>query len=166
MNSGSHRDGGKGRRCLSWAATGRRWRRWNDGPMGKGGGGTDKTQGVGGGRKIKGEEGRGCRWVASCLASLGGTCSWRGAVGNRYHGGDNGNSKGSGMDKKLADLTNRMAEIDKRGLRRCQQEGRTILCKTLGKFGSQGHAGAMMAGIHNLFICQEYHLLLRLPLTC
>ncbi len=31
---------------------------------------------------------------------------WRGAAGDRYHGGDNGNGKGSGMDKKLADLAN------------------------------------------------------------
>jgi hypothetical protein len=60
VNSSSLWDGGGGRRCLSRAATERRWRRGNDGPMGKGGGGTDETQGVGGGRKIKGEEGRGC----------------------------------------------------------------------------------------------------------
>ncbi len=59
MNSGSRRDGSGGRRCSSWAATGRRWRSGNDGPMGKGGGGTDETRGVGGGREIKGEERRG-----------------------------------------------------------------------------------------------------------
>ncbi len=59
MNSGSHRDGGGKRRCLLWAATGRRWRSGNDGPMGKGGGGMDEAQEVGGGCKIKGEEGRG-----------------------------------------------------------------------------------------------------------
>jgi hypothetical protein len=106
VNSGSRWYGSGGRRCLSRAATGRRWRSGNDGPMGKGGGGTDKTQGVGGGRKIKGEEGRGCQWGASCLALSGGTSSWRGAAGNCYHGGDNGNSEGSGTEKKLADLAN------------------------------------------------------------
>jgi hypothetical protein len=41
--------------------------------MGKGGGGMDKTQGVGGGCKIKGEERRGLQWGALCLVSLGGT---------------------------------------------------------------------------------------------
>jgi hypothetical protein len=62
VNSGSCQDGGGGRRrrCLSQAATGRRWRSRNDGPMGKGRGGMDETQRVGGGCKIKGEEGRGC----------------------------------------------------------------------------------------------------------
>ncbi len=69
-------------------------------------GGMDKTQGVGGGREIKGEEGRGCRWGASCLASLGGTCLWRGAAGNHYRGDDNGAGKGSGMDNKFVDLAN------------------------------------------------------------
>ncbi len=106
MNSGSCQDGGGGRRCLSRAAMGRRWRSRNDGPMGKGGGGPDKMQGVGGGREIKGEEGRGCQWGALCLALLGGTCSWRGAAGDCYCGGDNGNGKGGGMDKKLVDLAN------------------------------------------------------------
>jgi hypothetical protein len=43
---------------------------------------------------------------ASCLASLGGTHSWRGAAGDRYHGGDNGNGKGGGTEKKLANLAN------------------------------------------------------------
>ncbi len=57
MNSSSCWDGGGGRRCLSRAAMGRRWRSRNNGPMGKGGGGADKTQGVGGGRKIKGDRG-------------------------------------------------------------------------------------------------------------
>ncbi len=104
MNSGSCWDGGGGRRCLPWAAMGRGWRSGNNGPMGKGGGGTDETQGVGGGRKIKGEEGQGCQWGASCLALLGGTCLWRGAASNRYCGGDNGNNKGRGTDKKLKDL--------------------------------------------------------------
>jgi hypothetical protein len=165
MNSGSRRDGGGGRRCSSRAATGRRWRSGNDGPMGKGGGGTDKTRGVGGGREIKGEEGRGCRWVSSCSASSGGTRSWRGAAGDRYRGGDNGDGEGGGTDKKLA-VCQRAAERDERGSRRCRREGRTIPCKTLGKFGSRGHAGAMMAGIRNLFICQEYYLVLRLPSTC
>jgi hypothetical protein len=32
------------------------------------------------GRKIEGEGGAGWQWGASCLASLGGTCSWRGAA--------------------------------------------------------------------------------------
>jgi hypothetical protein len=84
--------------------------RWEEdgvaGTMGKGGGGTDKTQGVGGGCKIKGEEGQGWQWGASCLALFGGTCSWRGAAGDCSHGGDKGNGKGGGMDKKLADLAN------------------------------------------------------------
>ncbi len=40
------------------------------------------------------------------MASLGGTCLWRGAAGNRYCGGDNSNNKGGGTDKKLADLAN------------------------------------------------------------
>ena len=31
---------------------------------------------------------------------------WRGAAGNCYCGGDNGNGKGNGMDKNLADLAN------------------------------------------------------------
>ncbi len=95
-----------GKEMLSRAATGRRWRIGNDGPMGKGGGGTDDMQVVGGGREIRGEEGQGCRWGASCLASLGGTRSWRGAVGDRYRGGDNGDGEGGGTDKKLADLAN------------------------------------------------------------
>ncbi len=51
--------------------------RWEEdggaGTMGKGGGGMDKKQGVEGGHKIKGEEGWGWRWGASCLALLGGT---------------------------------------------------------------------------------------------
>ncbi len=74
--------------------------------MGKGGGGMDETQGVGGGRKIKGEEGRGWQWGALCLVLLGGTCLWRGAVGDRDHGGGSGVGKGSGTDKKLTDLAN------------------------------------------------------------
>ncbi len=60
MNSGSCWDGGGGRRCLSRAATGNRWRSRNDGLMGKGGGGMGKMRGVGGGRKINGDGGRGC----------------------------------------------------------------------------------------------------------
>jgi hypothetical protein len=106
VNSGSRRDGGGGRKWSSRAATGRRWRSKNDGPMGKGGGGMDKTQGVGGGREIKREEGRGCQWGALCLASSGGTRSWRGAAGDCYRGGDNGDNKGGGTDKKLVDLAN------------------------------------------------------------
>ncbi len=106
MNSGSPRDGGGGRRCSSRAAMGRRWRSGNDGPMGRGGGGTDETRGVGGGREIKGEEGRGCRWGASCSALWGGTRSWRGVAGDPYRGGDNGDGEGGSMDKKLADLAN------------------------------------------------------------
>jgi hypothetical protein len=106
VNSGSCRDGGGGRRCLSRAATGRRWRSGNNGPMGKGGGGTDETRGVGGGSEIKGEEGQGCRWGASCLALSGGTRSWRGAAGDCYCGDDNGEGEGGGTDKKLADLAN------------------------------------------------------------
>ena len=74
--------------------------------MGKGGGGMDKTQGVGRGRKIKGEEGRGWQWGALCLVSLGGTCLWRGAVGDCNHGGGDSVGKGGGTDKKLADLAN------------------------------------------------------------
>ncbi len=66
----------------------------------------DETGGVGGGCKIKGEEGRGCRWGDLCSALLGGTHLWRGAVGDRYRGSDNGDGKGGGMDKKLADLAN------------------------------------------------------------
>ncbi len=53
-----------------------RLRREEDGGAGmisKGGGGTDKTWGVGGGRKIKGGEGQGWQWGASCLALLGET---------------------------------------------------------------------------------------------
>ncbi len=76
------------------------------GTMGKGGGGMGKTQGVGGGHKIKGEEGRGWQWGASCLASTGGTCSQRGVAGDCNCGGDNGNSEGGSMDKKLANLAN------------------------------------------------------------
>ncbi len=72
--------------------------------MGKGGGGTDKKQGVEGGREIEGEEGRGWQWGASCLALLGGTWPWRGAAGDQDRSG--GNSKGSGTYKKLADLAN------------------------------------------------------------
>jgi hypothetical protein len=72
--------------------------------MGKGGGGTDETQGVGGGCEIKGEEGRGCQWGASRSASLGGNRSWRGVAGDRYCCGDNGDGKGGGTDKKLVDL--------------------------------------------------------------
>jgi hypothetical protein len=41
--------------------------------MGKGGGGTEEMQGVGGGHKIEGEEGKGWQWGALCLTSLGGT---------------------------------------------------------------------------------------------
>ncbi len=66
----------------------------------------DEMQGVGGGCEIKGEEGRGCQWGSSCSALLGGTCLWRGAAGNGYCGGDNGNGEGDGTDKKLADLAN------------------------------------------------------------
>jgi hypothetical protein len=53
VNSGSCSDGGGGRRCSSRAATGRRWRSENDGPMGKGGGGMDEMRGVGGGCKSR-----------------------------------------------------------------------------------------------------------------
>jgi hypothetical protein len=74
--------------------------------MGKGGGGTDETQRVGGGCEIKGEEGPGWQWGASCSASLGGTCSWRGAAGDCDRGSDNGNNESGGTDKKLADLAN------------------------------------------------------------
>ncbi len=66
----------------------------------------DEMRGVGGGRKIKGEEGRGCQQGALCLASLGGTRLWRGAVGDCYCGGENSDGKGGGTDKKLADLAN------------------------------------------------------------
>jgi hypothetical protein len=38
----------------------------------------------------------------------------------------------------------RAAEQEERGSRQCQQEGRTIPCKTLGEFGSRGNAGVMM----------------------
>ncbi len=74
--------------------------------MGKGGGGTDEKRGVGGGREIKGEEGRGWRWRwgASCSASSGVTRSSRGAAGDRDRGG--GDGEGGGTDEKLADLTN------------------------------------------------------------
>ncbi len=96
MNSSSCQDGSGGRRCSSWAPMGRRWRSRNNGPMGKGGGGMDEMRGVGGGRKIRGEERQGCQWGASCLASLGGTCSWRGVASNCNCGGDNGNDKGGG----------------------------------------------------------------------
>jgi hypothetical protein len=58
VKSGSRWDGGGGRRYLSQAAMGRRWRSGNDGPMGKGGGRMDEKRGVGGGCNIKGEEGR------------------------------------------------------------------------------------------------------------
>jgi hypothetical protein len=54
VNSGSCLDGSGGRRCLSRAVTGRRWRSGNDGPMGKGGRGTNETRGVGGGRERRG----------------------------------------------------------------------------------------------------------------
>jgi hypothetical protein len=74
--------------------------------MGKGGGGTDKMQGVGGGRKIKGEEGQGWQLGAFCLVLLGGTRSWRGVAGNHDHGSGDGVSKSGGTDKKLADLAN------------------------------------------------------------
>ncbi len=76
--------------------------------MGKREGGTDETRGVGGGCKIKGEEGRGWRWGALCLVPLGGTCSWRGAAGDRNWGGGDGNGvgEGGGTDEKLADLAN------------------------------------------------------------
>jgi hypothetical protein len=40
------------------------------------------------------------------LALLRGTCSWKGAAGDCYCGGDNGNGEGGGTDKKLADLAN------------------------------------------------------------
>jgi hypothetical protein len=72
--------------------------------MGKGGGGMDMTQGVGGGGEIKREEGQEWQWGALCLVLLGGTCSWRGAAGNRDRGGGNSISKGGGTDKKLVDL--------------------------------------------------------------
>jgi hypothetical protein len=72
--------------------------------MGKGGGGTDKMQGVGGGRKIMGEEGWGWQWEALCLVLFGGTCSWRGAVGDCDRGRGSGVGEGGDMDKKLADL--------------------------------------------------------------
>ncbi len=62
-------------------------------------------------------------------------------AGDCYHGGDNSNGEGGATDKKLA------AERGKRGSRRCQQEGRTVPCKMLRKFGPRGHAGVMMAGI-------------------
>jgi hypothetical protein len=65
-----------------------------------------KRQGVGGGCKIEGEEGLGCRWGALCLTSLGGTCSWRGAADDHYCGGDNGYGEGGCTEKKLADLAN------------------------------------------------------------
>ncbi len=58
MNSGSRRDGSGGRRCLSRAAMGRRWRSGKDGPMGKGGGGMDEMRGVGGGGKSRERRGR------------------------------------------------------------------------------------------------------------
>ncbi len=31
---------------------------------------------------------------------------WKGVAGDCYRGGDNGNGKGGGTDKKLADLAN------------------------------------------------------------
>jgi hypothetical protein len=76
--------------------------------MGKEGGGTDETRGVGEGREIKGEEGRGWRWGALCSVSSGGTRSWRGAAGHHDRGGGNGVGvgEGGGTDKKLADLAN------------------------------------------------------------
>ncbi len=106
MNSSSCWNGSGGRICSSRAAMGRRWRSRNNGLMSKGGGGTDETQGVGGGYKIKGEEGRGCRWGASCLTLSGGTHSWRGTASNCYRGSDNSDGKGGGTDKKLADIDN------------------------------------------------------------
>jgi hypothetical protein len=72
--------------------------------MGKGGGGTEQTRGVGGGCKIKGEVGRGWQWGALCLVSLGGTCLWRGGAEDCNHGGGSGISKCGGVDEKLAVL--------------------------------------------------------------
>jgi hypothetical protein len=74
------------------------------GMMGKGGGGTDETGGIGQGCKIKGEDGRRWRWGALCSALLGETCLWRGAMVDHNRGGDNGNGEGGGTDEKLADL--------------------------------------------------------------
>jgi hypothetical protein len=61
--------------------------------MGKEGGGMDKMQGLGGGGKIKGGEGQGWRWGASCSVLSGGTHSWRGVAGDRDRGGGNGVGK-------------------------------------------------------------------------
>jgi hypothetical protein len=74
--------------------------------MGKGGIGTNETRGVGGGREIKEEEGWGWQRGASCLVSLGGTHSWRGAAGNQDRGSGKDVGEGGGTDEKLADLVN------------------------------------------------------------
>jgi hypothetical protein len=74
--------------------------------MGKGGGGTDKMQGLGGECKIKGEERWGWQWGALCWVLLGGTCSWRGAAGNCNCGSGDGVGEDDGTDEKLADFVN------------------------------------------------------------
>jgi hypothetical protein len=116
--------------------------------MGKGGGGTDETRGLGGGREIKGEDGRGWRWGALGSVSSGGTRWWRGAAGDS--GGGDGVSVGRHV-REARGSRQRAAEIDERGSRQCRREGRMIPCKMLGEFGSRGHAGAMMMLAFEIF---------------
>jgi hypothetical protein len=54
----------------------------------------------------QGRGGAGISMGSLGLASLGGTCSWRGAAGDCYRDGDSGNGEGGGKNKKLADLAN------------------------------------------------------------
>jgi hypothetical protein len=100
--------------------------------MGKGGGGMDETRGVGGGRKIKGEEGRGWQWGALCSVLSGGTRSWRGAAVDRNCGGGSGVGEGGGTDEKLADLANVRRKETRKDRDNADERGRRSPVRCLG----------------------------------
>ncbi len=134
--------------------------------MGKGGGGTDKMQGGGGGCKIKGEEGRGWQWGALCLVLLGATRLLRGVAGNCNRGGGGGIGEGGGTVETLADLANVQQKEMREDQDNAVKRGRQSPVKRWGIWIAGSRGGDDDAGIRNLFICQEYYLVLRLPLTC
>jgi hypothetical protein len=70
------------------------------------------------------------------------------------------------MDRKLADLTNVRLKETREDRDNADKRGGQSPLRRLGNLDHRGHTGARMAGIQNLFICLEYYLVLRLPLSC
>ncbi len=133
----------------SRSPTGRRWRSGNDG-QGRRRNGRDvrsrrrtQNQGRGGAGMAMGSLVLGVVGRNSLVERGGGRLRsrwWRRRRRGQRHGRE---ARGS---------CQRAAERDERGSRQCQQEGRTIPCKTLGEFRLWGNAGAMMMLAFEIFL--------------